>query len=185
MHVLNIHEREIPATTAEVGALLDSLASDRDALWPKKTWTPMFLDRPLGVGASGGHGPVRYAVEEFTPGQMVKFRFSAPRGFDGYHRFEILPQGQDRAILRHTIDMNARGPALLTWPLVFRPLHDALLEDLLALALASVGAIPLVRPWSPGVKFLRWVLSGGKVRKQQTPKPKVRGTLRDEGTQHP
>jgi hypothetical protein len=107
------------------------------------------LDRPLGGGASGGHGPVRYAVEEFSPGQTVKFRFAGPIGFNGHHRFEILPKGGQSTVLRHTIDMDAKGPALLSWPPVFRPLHDALLEDLLALDLASLGAVPPVRRWTP------------------------------------
>ncbi len=127
-------------------------------------WPPMLLDRPLGVGASGGHGPVRYVVEAFRPGQRVQFRFAGPRGFNGCHRFEILPTGEHSTILRHTLDMNAEGPALLSWPLVFRPLHDALLEDALARAQASLGKNPLVRPWSPWVKFLRWLPSGGKAK---------------------
>jgi hypothetical protein len=54
-------------------------------------WPPTRFDRPLGVGASGGHSPVRYAVEEFIPTQMVTFRFSGPSGFNEVHRFETLP----------------------------------------------------------------------------------------------
>jgi len=37
--------------------------------------------------------------------------------------------------------MEARGPALVSWPLVFEPLHDALLEDLLDRATALTGTI--------------------------------------------
>jgi hypothetical protein len=169
MRVLNIHEREIAAEAPEVGALIDSLASDNDALWPKTFWPPMHFDRPLSVGAVGGHGPIPYVVEEFRPGQMVKFRFVGPRGFNGSHWFEVLPKGANTVLLRHTIGMRAEGPALLSWPLFIRPLHDALLEDALALAQASVGAAPLVRPWSPWVKFLRWLMSGGRAPSQQTP----------------
>lgn len=105
--------------------------------------------------------------EAFSPGREVTFRFTGPRGFDGFHRLEVLPSGEGRAVLRHTIDMNTRGPALLTWPLVFRPLHDALLEDALALAQDNLGAMPEVRPWSGWVRFLRWALSSGKARGQQ------------------
>ncbi len=173
MQVLNVHEREMPVSAGEAGGLLNSLASAQDALWPRTAWPPMRLDRPLGVGASGGHGPIRYAVEEFSPGRMVKFRFCGPRGFNGFHRFEILPTGAGGAILRHTIDMRIQGMALLSWPLVFRPLHDALLEDALALAQAALGAVPQVCPWSPWVKFLRRVFSSGKARRQQTPNPKL------------
>lgn len=171
MLVLNIHEREIPVAAAEVGALLNSLSSSGDALWPRTMWPAMRFDRPLGVGASGGHGPIRYAVEEFSSSQMVKFRLSGPRGFDGFHRFEVLPQGEGFTVLRHTIAMKAKGAALLSWPLVFRPLHDALVEDALALAQANLGLAPRVRRWSPWVKVLRWVLSLGKARSQRTPNP--------------
>jgi hypothetical protein len=48
-------------------------------------------------------------------------------------------------------------------------LADALIEDSLALAQASVGLAPAVRPWSTWVKFLRWVLSGSTVRRQHVP----------------
>ncbi|WP_372448549.1 hypothetical protein [Streptomyces durocortorensis] len=38
--------------------------------------------------------------------------------------------------------MNTSGPARLTWPLVWRPLHDALLEDSLDRAeRACTGAV--------------------------------------------
>lgn len=171
MQVLNIHEREIPASAGEAAALLNSLSSGSDALWPGSMWPRMRLDRQLGVGAAGGHGPVRYAVEAFSPGQRVTFRFSGPSGFNGVHRFELLPKNADCTVLRHTIDMKAQGMAVLSWPLVFRPLHDALLEDSLALAQAAFGTVPHVRPWSRWVRFLRWVLSSGKARNQQTPTP--------------
>jgi hypothetical protein len=180
MQVLNIHERELSAAAAEVGALLNTLSSDSDTLWPKAMWPPMRFDRPLGIGASGGHGPVRYTVEAFSPGRWVKFRFTGPKGFNGSHCFEVVPKGDHIIILRHTIDMNTNGPALLSWPLVFRPLHDALLEDSLALAQASLGDVPQVRPWSPWVKFLRWALSGGKTRSQQRPEPSFRRMLRNK-----
>ena len=93
MRVLNIHERRLAAPAAAVGALLDSLASDADALWPRSAWPAMRFDRPLGVGAVGGHGPIPYAVEEYHPGRLVSFRFLGPRGFNGHHRFEVLPGG--------------------------------------------------------------------------------------------
>ncbi len=129
----------------------------------------MRFDRPLGAGAAGGHGPVRYTVEEYIPGRKLKFRFTGPRGFVGHHWFEVLHADAGRALLRHTIQMDARGPAVLSWPLVFRPLHDALLEDLLALAQANLGVAPEIRPWSAWVKLLRWVISGGRSLPQQKP----------------
>lgn len=173
MKVLNIHEREVQATPAQVGTLLDSLASRADRLWPWHSWPRMEFDRPLGVGAVGGHGPVWYFVEEFVPGRRVKFRFTGPKGFDGSHGFEIISVSGASVLLRHTLNMNAHGSAILSWPIVFRPLHDALLEDCLAYAQASLGQPPRIQAWSRWVKFLRWVVSGGKIRPQVTPKIEV------------
>lgn len=157
MKVRNVHHRELPVAADLVGSLIDTLASPQDALWPTRSWPRMEFDRPLGVGAAGGHGPIRYVVEEYLPGRAIRFRFTAPRGFDGTHGYECVVEPGRPPVLRHTLAMSARGMALLSWPLVFRPLHDALLEDSLARAQASLGVEPEVRPWSPWVKFLRWI----------------------------
>jgi hypothetical protein len=155
MQVRNVHEREFPLPTATIGALIDALASPEDRLWPKDKWPPMSFDGPLAVGAAGGHGPVRYSVEQYTPGQSIRFRFSAPRGFNGTHRFETKER-QGKTVLRHIIEMNATGPALLSWPLFIRPLHDACLEDCLDRATVSLG-VTLANPagWSIYVRVLR------------------------------
>ncbi len=174
MNVLDIHERELPASPQQVGALIDSLSSRDDALWPRHCWPRMAFDRPLGVGAAGGHGPVRYVVDAYAPGQSIRFRFTGPRGFDGHHCLEIVPLTARSSLLRHTIAMSARGSARLTWPLFFRPLHDALLEDALAVAQASLGQTPLVRPWSLRVRVLRWLMSRGRASPQTTPRPALR-----------
>jgi hypothetical protein len=116
----------------------------------------MKLDRPLGVGAAGGHGPIHYTVEAYEPGQRVVFRFTGPAGFDGTHRYEVEPQGGD-SLLRHVIEMRIHGPALLTWPMIFRPLHDALMEDSLAKAEAALLEEDRTGPgWSWYVRGLRW-----------------------------
>jgi len=87
--VLNIHTRELHTSREAVGALLDSLASKQDLLWPLDRWPAMRLDRPLQVGAVGGHGPIRYRVEWYEPGRAVLFRFTGMRGFHGSHGFEV------------------------------------------------------------------------------------------------
>lgn len=164
--VLNIHERELQATSDEVGSLIDSLASREDALWPRLSWPRMKFDRELRVDAWGGHGPIRYFVEGYAPGKSIKFRFSGPRGFDGFHGYECIKTTTNTALLRHTLKMTTHGVAVLSWPIVFRPMHDALLEDSLSTAEASLGQVPQVHAWSAWVRFLRWVVSRGKTRPQ-------------------
>jgi hypothetical protein len=119
----------------------------------------MRFDRPLEVGARGGHGPIRYRIETYEPGRAVRFRFEGPTGFEGTHGFSVEETG-DETNLRHSLAMEARGWARLSWPLVFRPLHDALMEDALTKAERRTGsADPEVVPWSRYVRFLRWVFS--------------------------
>ncbi|RDI49140.1 SRPBCC family protein [Nocardia mexicana] len=156
MAVVNIHSRQLPVAEDEVGGLIDSLAGVDDRLWPQDSWPPMRFDRPLGVGAVGGHGPVRYTVEGYQPGRWIRFRFTGPRGFDGFHEFTVHPGGDGTAELRHLLAMRARGPARFTWPLVFRRMHDACLEDSLDRAEREVtGTVRTPARWSPLVRALR------------------------------
>jgi hypothetical protein len=157
MRVLNIHECELQAGVPEVGALIDTLASDKDVLWPRKQWPRMRFDRPLAIGAIGRHGPIGYIVDVYQPGRMVRFSFTSPPGYQGYHSLEVQPNGDQGSILRHTIRMEVTGWARLSWLLIMRPLHDALLEDLLYLARIATGISVTQRPWSLWVKFLRHV----------------------------
>ena len=153
MRVLNVHERRFAASPADVGALIDGLGSPSDRLWPPR-WPRMRFDRPLASGASGGHGPIRYDIELYEPGKRIRFRLRAPRGFDGYHGFEVLADERGATLL-HTLEMNAHGLARITWPLIFAPLHDALVEDCLDAAAIALHEQPQSRPWSWRVRFLR------------------------------
>jgi len=129
--VHNVHQREFRASSAQLGDLLDRVAEPGGPLWPRP-WPPMVLDRPLGVGAEGGHGPIRYRVAEYSPGARVVF------------------------------ELTAIGLGVLTWPLVIRWLHDAVLEDLLDRAGYAVGDPP-ARPvqWSLWVRVGRRLLGAG------------------------
>jgi len=159
MKIVNVHQRLLHAPPAAAGALIDSLASPADKLWPGKAWPRMKLDRPLAVGARGGHGMIRYTVEAYTPGQSVRFRFDSPRGFEGWHGFEVLDATASHCVLEHRIEMQARGRALLFWALAIRPLHDACVEDALSQGQRSLGCEPLQVTWSPWVRVLRRLMA--------------------------
>ena len=100
----------------------------------------------------------KVAWETYDPGRSIRFRFTAPAGFDGTHAFDVLRADVDRTILRHTIDMRATGLAMVSWPLVYRPLHDALLEDGLDRAELALGRVPRGARWSTWVRLLRSML---------------------------
>lgn len=95
------------------------------------------------------------------------FRFTMPNGLDGYHGYDVLELEKDKTELRETLKMNTHGMAQLSWPLIFRPLHDALIEDSLCFAELRLNLTPTVSEWSWWVKFLRWSISGGKSRPQK------------------
>lgn len=157
MQVLNVHTRRLACTAEKIGELLDSLGSRRDRLWPP-SWPPMRLHPGLTAGARGGHGPIRYRVERHEPGRVAHFIFEGPRGFEGYHQMTVEEVAPEESLLRHELKMKARGPARITWPLVFRPLHDALIEDAFGAAEEALRLPKTPRPWSLWVRFLRWLL---------------------------
>ena len=127
--VYNTHQREIAAPANEVGELIDSLASKNDRLWPKGEWPAIRLDGPLNIGAAGGHGPVRYFVTAYETGRRIEFQFTGPSGFNGHHSFTATSLTDNSTVLRHELSMSPSGTAKLTWPLFFRPMHDALIEE--------------------------------------------------------
>lgn len=154
--VRNTHQRVIAAPAELLGELVDTLGGPRDRLWPSPAWEPMRLDRPLSVGADGGHGPIRYQVSEYEPGRRVRFTFHPETGFRGHHELVVEPLPDGNTLLRHQADAVALGTSRLAWPLAIRPVHDAMVEDLLDNAEhASTGRPPRPRPWSPWVRLLR------------------------------
>ena len=153
--VRNVHQRVLPLSPSEAGALLDGVASSEGGLWPTDRWPSMRLDRGLGVGASGGHGPIRYEVSDYEPGRRVTFRFSPGFPVAGHHWFEVFTR-DGQTVMRHEVEARPRGLMRLGWPLAVRWLHDALVEDALDRA---AGARQ--RAHSPWVRLLRAVSGRG------------------------
>ena len=163
--VRSLHQRILPVSAREVGSLIDGLASPRDRLWPRDAWPSMQLTPGLRVGAGGGHGPIRYTVEAYEPGRRVRFRFTAPRGLKGFHEFEVLPAGEE-CTLRHLLEARLEGFARLSWPLVYAPLHEALMEDALDRAESALGTGAGNREsWSFRVRLLRRLLGRPAIRR--------------------
>jgi hypothetical protein len=140
MRVQIRHARTLDATQEEVGRLLATLGGERDVLWPNALWpgTELRFDRPLAVGARGGHGAIRYSVETYEPGRLVRFRFESGQGLDGHHRFDVVPLRDGRTRLQHTLDVRLGGAARLVRPLLLR-MHDTLIRQLLDNAERATG----------------------------------------------
>lgn len=163
--IVNVHERRLAASTEAVGTLIDGLASAGDRLWPTARWPAMKFDRPLQVGAIGGHGFVRYAVQSYDPGRRIVFVFrperSMMRGFTGVHSLQVESGGGGATILRHEIRAEASVAMALRWIVIVRPLHDALIEDAFdCTEMAATGRVAAPAQWSPWVRAMRAVLHG-------------------------
>jgi hypothetical protein len=88
----------------------------------------------------------------------VRFRFDSRLGLLGYHEFEVATRA-GRTILRHRLEATPRGRARIAWPLIFRGLHDALIEDALDQAeIATSGRPVQTRGWPLRVRLLRCAL---------------------------
>ncbi len=140
MIVRNVHERLLAASAAEIGALVD----DPQRMWPRRRWPEL---QPDGLGFLR-HEPLRH-----ERGRLRHYRITGPRGFTGWHGWEV-----EGSVLRHVVEAECRGWARLAWPLVIRPIHNALHEDVLDRAQAEVGGPPPSREWSRWVRVLRWLL---------------------------
>jgi hypothetical protein len=170
----NIHERHITASAQHVGAVLETLATDHDQLWPGVTWAPMVLDLGLEPGSTGGHDDIRYTVTAHEPGHLVEFAFDPSTGIDGTHALTVVDLGDGTCLIRHTLAGRTHGAMVLLWPLVVRWAHEAVVQDAFDLAEAAVGAGPAVPArWSPWVRLLRRARSaatpGAQVRQVETP----------------
>lgn len=151
--VRNEHERVIKAPAQVVGALLDRLSAPDDPIFPTPAWRAMVFDRPLGVGATGGHGPIRYSVEEYEPGRRVRFVLTSPD--DGFHEMSVEPAGEGHCRVRHFLEIRARGRERLLWPTVIRSVHDTMIEETFDnMERVATGGVARPVTWSPWVRLL-------------------------------
>ncbi|GGK33495.1 hypothetical protein GCM10010124_27780 [Pilimelia terevasa] len=175
--IRNVHERALPVPADRVGRLLDRLASADDPLWPSPTWRPVLLDRPLGVGAAGGHGAIRYRVTRYEPGRLLACAFDPAIGLTGVHVFEVQERGPDRCVIRHRLEGRPTGAMRLLWPLLVRQCHDAVVEHLLDNAERHVtGGVraPVRYPWP-----VRRAAAAESVRVRAVPVPAGARLLRE------
>ncbi len=158
MKVLNIHTRIIQQPKANVAELFTTLASKDDKMLATDKWHAMRLDNGLTIGSKGGHGSIRYFVQEYELQKSIQFTFTKPDGFNGFHQFEMKALADNTTELKHTVNMKTSGLALLTWHLAIRWLHDAYIEDAFDKVENNFSAVHKVSKWNVWVKILRSLL---------------------------
>ena len=173
MRVHNVHERRIAAAPAQVGALLDTLGSSDDRFWPHENWPAIKLDRALQVGAVGGHGTEPYEVVSYAPGKHVRFEYRGGRRH-GFHEFTLEDSGDGHCLLRHTTQAQVQFSikTALFWYALTRPLHNALIEDLLDKVEGQVARVESPQVWSVAVRWLRQKRGFSPIKKQGDPFPR-------------
>ena len=164
MRVINIHKRIIHQPKEKISKIFDSLSTKNDKLWPGEDWPPMVFKKGLTEGAIGGHGPIRYSIQKYTPGRFIEFKFLQPDGFNGLHKFEITEIKKDKTELKHTINMVLSGKGILTWYIAIKWLHNALLEDCLDKVENFFLTNKKRTNWNLWVFFLRRLLNKRKNR---------------------
>ncbi len=159
MKIFNLHSREIASPIDEVTKIILTLAGPNDKFWPGDKWPRMRMSQEISEGSKCGHGPIRYTVSRFDPEGSIRFEFSKPEGFNGYHEFvwNAIDDGS-MTLIQHKISMNTNFPATLKWSLAIRWLHDALIEDAFDKIENGLTGKKKRSSWSPLVKFLRWIL---------------------------
>lgn len=159
--IRNVHERVINAPLEPLGVLLDGLGQKGDRLWPSRSWPPMVLDRPLALGADGGHDGIYYYVSEYEPGRRVRFTFHPRTGIVGAHELGLDALDDERSRIRHVLIGRTSGAMRVMFPAAVEPLHDAVIEDLFDNAeRETTGTVIRPATWSPRVRVLRRLARG-------------------------
>ncbi|WP_148588287.1 DUF2867 domain-containing protein [Streptomyces sp. WAC01526] len=155
--VRDVHARTVQAPADTVGALLDRLGGADDPLFPTPVWPPMRFDRPLGVGADGGHGFVRYRVAAYEPGRRVRFDFTG--GEDGWHEITVRPLGPGSCRVEHVLQSRLPLGQRVMWTLAIRAAHGTVVEEIfdnIERAATGRASAPVRR--SPRVRLLNRLL---------------------------
>lgn len=161
MKILNLHTRILRQPSSAIARLMSTLATDNDLMLATDKWPRMRLDKGLVPGSRGGHGPIRYFVADYQEGESITFTFDM-KGFEGYHKFEIVKIEEGLTKLSHVIDMETSGWATLKWVLAIRWLHDAFIEDAFDRVEGNFREDVKHKRWTWWVKLLRWIMKPQK-----------------------
>ncbi len=158
MKVINIHTRIINQPKKVISELLTTLATKDDLIWPKENWPAIRFKNGINLNTKGGHGPIKYTIEEYNLEKIIQFRFTKPKGFLGIHKFELKELNNSQTEIKHIIDINTNFRATLNWIFIIRPLHDALIEDAFDKLENNFSSNKKKAKWSFWVKFIRKIM---------------------------
>jgi len=115
--VHNVHERAVTGSPEAVSALFDHI----QRLWPAPGRGPKPEGDSLRVG------PMLWRPVE-RDGAVLAYDIVEPETFRASHWFEVAPQSEGGALLRHTVAGEALGEFEQVWRDRIEPLHNAYIE---------------------------------------------------------
>ncbi len=157
MNVTNIHKRIINQPKENIAPLLKTLSTAQDKVWPNEYWPAIRFREGLVIGSKGGHGIIKYVIQDYIEGEHIAFRFLEPKGFDGIHKFDIRAINKHTTEIKHSIIMRTKGMATLKWIIAIRWLHDALIENAFDCIENTVSNSKKFTTWNIWVKFWRFI----------------------------
>ncbi|MDO6597504.1 hypothetical protein Q4512_11305 [Oceanihabitans sp. 2_MG-2023] len=156
MQVVNVHKRKIKQPIENVSVLFNTIATNKDAIWPVKNWPAIRFNEGVKVKSKGGHGIIKYTIIAFEEGKSITFKFTKPDGFIGIHQLFLEIVSEKETEIIHEIRMHTSTfRASILWFFVIKWLHDALIEeafDNVENHFMEVKKIPRYNIW---VQFLR------------------------------
>ena len=156
MRVVNIHRRKLEQPIEKVSFLFNTLATNKDMIWPFENWPAISFKEGLKVGNRGGHGIVRYTIIAYKKGKSITFSFTKPDGFIGTHELRIQAISENETEIIHEIKMEtATLKASVLWFFVINWLHDALIEEAFDKLENNLSQKMIITKYNPWVKLLR------------------------------
>jgi hypothetical protein len=107
-------------------------------------------------------------VSSYKPGRHIRFEFGGGRR--GYHEFALQEIDDMTCLLRHTLNAKLTLNSAWRWHFLVRPLHDALIEDLLDKVESQVAKVEHPQIWSARVQKLRQKRGLSSVKSETPPR---------------
>jgi hypothetical protein len=147
-----------------LNAIIDTFADDDSILWPVEVWPRDRFESKLALNACGGHGGTRYSVAEYVPGHFLKFEFTFPKSYHGFHSFRLTQVKNQQWLLEHNTFIKTNVWKWFLWVMLISPVHNALIQDAFDKAekYASTNLLFLSK-WPLRVYFIRHLLGGSRL----------------------
>lgn len=100
MKVLNVHKRTVNQPKSKIEELLKLWQLQIIDYGQPEKWPEMRFANGIRIGAKGGHGAIKYSVEQYNPEWIIQFHFLKPHRFNGFHKSENEQLSQNQTQIK-------------------------------------------------------------------------------------